>query len=796
LALERGWVANAGQWDKKATFSAPGYFGTTWVTKDGKLLHVTSKQQDCPKPKTPKEDAAKPLKLCASQSWVVSERWVGGKVKGIRGEEELETKVSYFLGNDHAKHRSALPSYRYVSLGEVWPGVEVKLKATQKTVEKLFYLHPKADPSKVQIELQGAKALKLSPEGEILIETGLGELKLSKPVAWQEKEGKKLPVQVSYKLLGKQRYGFKVAKADPSLPLVIDPILQSTYLGGIDRDEAYALAIHPATGEVYVAGGTSSDDFPNTDGGAQATYAGGFDAFVARLSADLKQNLQSTYLGGSDWDEAPALAVHPSTGEVYVAGFTASANFPNTAGGAQASKGRFEDAFVARLKADLTEIHQSTYLGGGWSDEAFALAIHPTTGEVYVAGYTASEDFPNTAGGAQATYAGGFEDAFVARLNAALTQNLQSTYLGGRERDGAFALAIAGSGEVYVAGYTGSPNFPNTTNGAQVSCSSCSSGYSDAFVARLNVSLTSNLQATYLGGSYTDDAHALAIAGNGDVYVAGVTGSLHFPHTAGGAQAISGSVSDFDAFVARLNSALTQNPQSTYLGGSGGDDAYALAIAPSGEVYVAGGTNSTDFPNTAGGAQASKGGIYYYYDAFVARLSAALTQNLQSTYLGGIRGDEARALAIAPSGEVYVAGQTDSTDFPHTAGGAQASKGRFEDAFVARLTAGLASEEGRCQVPPGLAGEVVYVPLVEVGGQEYSARLGLVSGRPLLELISVEPVSPLLPAECRDKRTTLSGDRVHIPLAVYGGHSYAGELRMFEENGRLLFEVVSARPLD
>jgi hypothetical protein len=133
-ALERGWVANAGQWDKKAAFSAPGYFGTTWVTKDGKLLHVTSKQKDCPKPKTPKED----VKPCASQSWVLSERWVGGKVKAIRGEEELQTKVSFFLGNDPAKHRSNLPSYRYVSLGEIWPGIEVKLKATQKTVEKLF----------------------------------------------------------------------------------------------------------------------------------------------------------------------------------------------------------------------------------------------------------------------------------------------------------------------------------------------------------------------------------------------------------------------------------------------------------------------------------------------------------------------------------------------------------------------------------------------------------------------------------------------------------------------------------
>ncbi len=205
--LERGWVKNEGQWDKGALFSAPGYFGTTWIAKDGQLVHVAVK---------------------GKESWVISERWVGGKVKAITPEEELPTKVSFFVGNDPSKHRSNLSTYRYVSLGEVWSGIEVKLKATQKTVEKLFYVQPGADPSKIVVEVNGAEALKLSKDGEIIIQTGLGELKLSKPIAWQEKDGKKLPVEVSYKLVGKNRYSFVVAKADPSLPIVIDPILQST----------------------------------------------------------------------------------------------------------------------------------------------------------------------------------------------------------------------------------------------------------------------------------------------------------------------------------------------------------------------------------------------------------------------------------------------------------------------------------------------------------------------------------------------------------------------------------------
>ena len=669
--LERGWVKNEGQWDERALFSAPGYFGTTWITKDGQLVHTAVKGKD---------------------SWVISERWVGGKVQVITPEEELPTKVSFFVGNDPSKHKTNLPTYRYISLGEVWSGVEVKLKATQKTVEKLFYVKPGADPSKIVVEVDGAKGLRLSKNGEIIIQTGLGELKLSKPIAWQEKDGKKLPVEVSYKLLGKNRYSFVVAKADPSLPIVIDPILQATYLGGNSRDEAYALAIHPQTGEIYVAGYTLSSNFPKTAGGAQTGCISCIndlpDIFVARLNLDLTQILQVTYLGGRSRDEAYALAIHPTTGEVYVVGATNSTDFPKTTGGVQANKHRNYDAFVARLNSNLNQILQSTYLGGSERDEAHAIAIHPATGEVYVAGYTYSNDFPKTDGGAR-TYNDGDFDVFVARLNKELTRIFQSTYLGGRDFDFAKALVIhPRTGDVYVAGETKSTSLPNTTNGAQAAYGG---GDYDAFVARLNSDLTKILQSTYLGGKGRDSAYALAIhPETGDVYVAGETKSTDFPNTTGGAQAGYGGGYK-DAFVVRLNSNLNQILQSTYLGGNDWDEAYALAIHPkTGDVYVAGYTKSTDFPNTTGGAQAGYGGGYK--DAFVARLNSNLTQILQSTYLGGLGWDEVNALAIHPkTGEVYAAGRTSSSGFPKTTGGAQVNNGGDWDAFVARLTADLAA---------------------------------------------------------------------------------------------------------
>jgi hypothetical protein len=532
--------------------------------------------------------------------------------------------------------------------------------------------------------------LKLSKDGEIIIKTGLGELKLSKPVAWQEKDGKKLPVEVSYKLIGKNRYSFVVAKADPSLPIVIDPILQSTYLGGSHEDSAYALAIHPQTGEVYVAGYTWSINFPGTTGGAQSGNRGSVDVFVARLSADLRNLHQATYLGGSGIEIACTLAIHPRTGEVYVAGITYSTDFSGASGGAQASNRGGGDAFVARLNSSLTQILQSTYLGGSGYDRAVALAIHPRTGEVYVAGITDSTNFPNTTGGAQASNRGGV-DAFVARLSADLRSLHQSTYLGGSHIDNAYAITIhPDNDEVYAAGITYSTDFSGASGGAQAS----NRGGGDAFVARLNSSLTQILQSTYLGGSGYDRAVALAIhPETGEVYVAGETYSDNFPGTSGSAQPTFGG--RFDVFVARLRPDLQAGAllKATYLGGSDGDEVHALAIHPrTGEVYVAGGTYSTNFPGTSGRAQASYVGNW---DAFAARLNKNLTQILQSTYLGGSGYDRAVALAIHPrTGEVYVAGITDSTNFPNTSGGAQANSGGRTDAFVARLTADLAAGSG------------------------------------------------------------------------------------------------------
>ena len=547
------------------------------------------------------------------------------------------------------------------------------------------------------MRMSGARSLRLNEDGGLVVKTSLGEVRFTPPSAYQQVGGARQPVQVAYVLKGRE-YGFRVGGHDPALPVVIDPLVQSTYLGGSGVDEPFALAIHPTSGDVYLTGTTTSTNFPGTAGGAQPANAGGCgastDAFVARLTADLRTLTQATYLGGSCDDHATALAIHPASGDVYVAGFTNSTDFPGTTGGAQPANGAVPDsftadAFIARLTADLTTLTRATYLGGTLDEQGWALSIPSTSGNVYIAGWTRSTNFPGTAGGAQPANGGGSADAFTAHLTADLTTLTKSTYLGGSGEDIAFALTIHPvSGDVYVAGYTNSTDFPGTLGGAQATLGGGNNP--DAFVARLTADLTTLTKSTYLGGFGQDIAYALAIhPTSGDVYVAGFTSSPDLPGTTGGAQ--PANAGDTDAFIARLTVDLTGLTKATYLGGSGGDGARALAIhTTSGDVYVAGPTSSTDFPRTIGGAQAIYGGGG---DAFAARFTADLTILTKDTYLGGSDGENANALAIHPtSGDVYVAGVTNSTNFPGTTGGAQPTyAGNFSsyDAFVARLTPDL-----------------------------------------------------------------------------------------------------------
>ena len=394
-------------------------------------------------------------------------------------------------------------------------------------------------------------------------------------------------------------------------------LVYSTYLGGSGDDGAYAIAVD-SSGNAYVTGDTGSTNFPTTLNAYQTVYGGSFyDVFITKLNPDGTSLVYSTYLGGSGSDSARAIAVD-SSGSSCVTGSTDSTNFPTTANAYQTTHvGGTTDAFVTKLDPDGTSLVYSTYLGGSGGDYALGIAVD-SSGNAYVAGYTASTNFPTTANAYQMTHVGGTTDAFVTKLDPDGTSLIYSTYLGGTKDDLAWGIAVDSSRNAYVAGYTDSTNFTTTANAYQKAYA----GGVDAFVTKLDPDGKNLVYSTYLGGTKDDLAWGIAVDSSGNAYAAGQTGSTDFPVTQNAYQ-MTYAGGGVDAFVAKLGPDGSALAYSTYLGGSANDYVNAIAVNSSGKTFVTGPTNSSDFPTTPNAYQttyAEGNG-----DAFVTRLGSTLT---------------------------------------------------------------------------------------------------------------------------------------------------------------------------
>ena len=705
-AMSVPFVPNAGQWDARAAFGAKTFAGTLFVTTDGQLVY------GLPASVCPSKDARLPAAsgACAAgtgQTLIESFITPDGKALLAKphGDRPTESRVSYFVGNDAGKHQANLSTYDQVNLGEVFPGVNVHLRATGSNVEKIFTVGPQRDPSQIHIRLDGATSLALGSEGELVAQTKSGPVSYTAPIAFQETaDGGKEPVPVSYALnAATHTYGFALGDYDRARPLVIDPLLKTTYVGGSGSDAAYAIAVHPLSGDVYIAGFTdsSANNLTGVAGSYDASYNGGTgDAFVARLSSDLTRLVAATYLGGPGHEIARAVAIHPHTGDVYIAGYTASpTGFPvGVSAGVQPTFGGGSgDAFVAQFSADLKTLRATTYLGGDGTESAHGIAIHPVSGEVYVVGDTqqsGSNTFPVSSGALQTLYGDGGRDAFISNFSANLNIRYASTFLGGNGNDIANAITIDPvSGDLFVVGDTGSSGFPGSASGAQTSLN----GTTDAFVSRINRLLDSVVRSTYLGAGSTDSALAVAIHPlSRELIVSGQTGAATsgaaFPGLAGAPQNTnSGSVGITDAFVTRLNLGLTSVAQSTFLGSANGTESgRGLGInGDTGEIYIAGTSNSTPFLTPVVANEAYQTSLSAN-EMFVARYRADLRERMQVTYLGGSSNEFALALAIHPvGGTVLVAGYTGSPSFPGTNGTPTAYSGGSDDATVSAFTPDL-----------------------------------------------------------------------------------------------------------
>lgn len=435
-------------------------------------------------------------------------------------------------------------------------------------------------------------------------------------------------------------------------------------------------------------------DTPSGEADVQPRGAGIFDLsapFVAPSSSvhlynatpnapadNLASLLYSTFLGGSGEDYVNGIAAD-GTGRAYVVGWTWSSNFPTTPDAFNTSmNGGDNDAFVAKLNPAGNGLVYATFLGGSGSDNGIDIAVDET-GSAYVTGWAAPSDFPTTPGAFDTSYSGGDHDAFVAKLNPTGSEMVYTTFLGGSGSEGGRGIAVDGMGSAYVSGWTESSDFPTTPGAFDMSFNDGD----DAFVVKFNPAGNGLAYATFLGGSSNDYGNAIAVDRAGSAYVTGLTYGVYdndFPTTPG-AFDVSHNY-DYDAFVAKLNPTGSMLAYATFLGGSRYDNGSTIAVDGTGSAYVAGWTESSDFPSSPGAFDTSFYGANS--DAFMAKLNLSGSMLIYSTFLGGDGSDEISDIVVDDSAMVYVTG-TAGHDFPTTPSAFDTSFNGGVDAFVVKF---------------------------------------------------------------------------------------------------------------
>ena len=615
-----------------------------------------------------------------------------------------ETMANFFVGDDPAKWLTGVPVYSRVHYSGVYPGIDVEYHGENGILEHDFIVSPNADPSAIRMSFQGADGVRLDREGNLEISIGRKKVAWRKPVLYQDTAHGRRQIEGAYRLDSSGQVSFSVGAYDRSRELVIDPVVQYlSYIGRANLDAVMRIAAD-ANGNVYMTGFTYDANFPATPGAYQANAAGAStgNVIVAKMNAEGTAVTYITQFGGASIDSGFGAAVDAS-GNVYLTGTTSSNNFPTTTGALKTtytSQGNPDaHCFVTKLNSAGNALVYSTYLGGRGSDRCFAIAID-SAGSAYVTGQTSSTDFPVTEGAPQMLYRGGVtqkteallpisdapSDAFVAKLNPAGSAVVYATYVGGSSNDIGSAIAVDGQGNAYVAGVTNSTNFP-VTQGAAQSAYGGGQGQpdlnvGDGFVLKLNAAGTSLVYSTYLGGQRNDFIFAITVDAQGSAYVAGNTASPNFPTTARALQTTFGgaggepNIVAGDAFVSKLAPNGQSLVFSTFLGKSRDERAFAIGVDTANTIWVAGNTLSPDFPVTNDAFQRNHAGqpandIFILGDAFVTQIDAAGGSILSSTFLGGSGGDTASSLAILTDNSVVVAGVTSSTNLPATRGSYQ-----------------------------------------------------------------------------------------------------------------------------
>jgi hypothetical protein len=373
-------------------------------------------------------------------------------------------------------------------------------------------------------------------------------------------------------------------------PVVIDPVLEyGTFVGG-SRDELGQYVAVDMAGNAYVTGPTQSLDLVRGAPGAQSTFGGGTDAFITKINATGTAIVYSTYLGGSG-DDLPGSVAVDAAGNAWITGRTSSRNFPIRGAAPQSAPGGGDDAFAAKIDAGGATLLASTYIGGSGNEAGHSVALD-SGGNPVIAGATASPNFPFITGLSFQDRIAGGSDGFLVKYNSAGNSVLFATYFGGDRDDVPYAIAVHASGDVFLTGETRSSRLPGGSD--QFFQFVNRAAFRSAFAARFDASGRFTKYVTFLGGATDQAAFTVAVDAAGNAVLGGATNSQDFPVTRTSAFQSSnrgGAV----GFITVLNDRGPGLAASTYVGGSGTDIVYSVALDSAGRIYAAGYTDSGNF---------------------------------------------------------------------------------------------------------------------------------------------------------------------------------------------------------
>jgi hypothetical protein len=615
------FTENGGQWNEKAIFKADAGGATIWFCKDEVVYQFSKFTSDNQPAKSPKDSifprgVPSPFdgSTYSRESMVLRAKLIGANLNSeIIGENRLSYNCNYFYGNDPSKWSRNVPNYSVITYQNIWPGVDLRYYSTGRILKYDFIVFPGTDLTQIQIRYEGADSMQINENGSLVSQTCIGRINENKPYIYQDISGKRCEIQGRYRIIDKNTFTFQFnSYYDPSYPIVIDPELEHSTLFGNSGDEIGKSVIVDTNGDIYITGWTNSVDFP-ADSGYQPDYGGGYnDAFVIKLNNSMDSLIYCTYLGG----------------------------------------------------------HGANYGG----DEEGNTIIVDELGCAYITGGTTAQDFPIFQP-YQEFHGGGTLDAFIAKLSPMGDSLMFSTYLGGNWEEVGNDIAIDNNYNIYVTGFTRSPNFP-----IQNAIQSSYMGNYEVFISKFNSICSELIYSTFLGGTSSEGGYGIEVDSLGYAYIMGETSSPEFPVQ----NAIQPLYSGLgDCFVTKIDTSGSYLIYSTFFGGSGWETGEGLDLDAKGCVYVTGITSdSIDFPIHNAYQSLFGGGDS---DAFLFKLSGDRDSIVYSTYLGGSGSDLGYGLTVDNSGHPFVLGYTASDNFP-LLDSYQSHRGIASDLFITRFS--------------------------------------------------------------------------------------------------------------